>query len=53
MDEGEGREAFQTTAVWSLVTCSSVDAIAPGSLLWVGEQHRCCYALAAILGVHR
>lgn len=53
MDEGKGREAFQSTDTWSLVTYVCVDIIAPDSLLWVREQHRCCCAVAAILGVHR
>lgn len=53
MDEEKGREAFQTSDVWSLVTNFCVDIIAPDSLLWVREQHRCCCAVAAILGIHR
>lgn len=44
---------FQTEAGLSLVTCFCVDAVAPGSLLWVGQGHRCCCAMATILEVHR
>lgn len=44
---------FQTRAGLSLVTYFCVDALAPGSPLWVGEQHGCCCATAALLEVHR
>lgn len=44
---------FQARAVLSLVTYFCADAVAPGSLVWVGEQHRCCCAMATVLEVHR
>lgn len=52
-EEGESTAVFQPRAVLRLVTCFCVDAVAPGSPLWVGEKHRCCCAMAAILEVHR